>query len=361
MALSQKLIQFLPPPQYMKLLGVGVDISDTSIKYVQFEPKYSHKTRYFIKEWGSFDVKEGVIERGEVQDVKQLSANLKQVAQKTGSKFVRISLPEERAYIFETEIKKAAKLSEIRSQIEFHLEEHVPLSPEDALFNYSIIKESERGLLVSVVVYAKETVDKYYQASKQAGLIPLSFEVEAQSIARAVLPKENEETYMLVDFGKDRTGVGIVYNGQLLYTSTIDMGGDTLSASLRKKLGELPEKQCTELKNKDGLVPRRSSTDIYEALLNSMASLKDELATQLQYWHGREHIGGPRPIKRIILTGGSANLRGGTEYLTETLGIQTVRGDVWQNVVDKDQVPMISRRYSYGYATAIGLALQELI
>ena len=44
-------------------------------------------------------------------------------------------------------------------------------------------------------------------------------------MARAVVPTEFQDTVMLIDFGKTRTGVGILSHGSLLYTSTIDIGG----------------------------------------------------------------------------------------------------------------------------------------
>ena len=354
------LSRVLPAPAFIQLPSVGVDISDTSLKYIQFKPIYRGRGGNTLHAWGDIDIPEGVLQRGQVNDVKALSAVLADVYKKTGVEFVRISLPEERAYIFETVINRGTTLLEIRSQIEFRLEEHVPLSPRDAFFDYEIIDENEKHLTVAVVVYARETIMSYYEAAQSAGVTPLAFEVEAQAIARATLPGGGEGTHMIVDFGKTRTGVGIVHNGNLLYTSTIDIGGSVLSSSLRKHLGDKPESELTQLKNTKGLVPHKETPAVCEILLMSMGGIKDEIATRLQYWHTRDHDRNKRRIESIVLCGGSANLKGVTEYLTETLGIPAVRGDVWRNtVLPHDFVPPISVRYSYGYATAIGLALKQ--
>ena len=359
MSVVSKIAQFIPPPTFLRLSSVGVDISDTSIKYVQFVPRYSHKTNYTVGTCGSLKVAKGSIDQGEVADSKKLSESLTQIRSVAKDSFVRVSLPEERAYIFETEIQKTATLGDIRSQLEFRLEEHVPLSPKDAFFDYEIVEETKKGLQVAVVVYSKETIMGYYEACRLAGLIPISFEVEAQAIGRAVLP-ENSDSYMIIDFGKERTGIGIIYKGCLLYTSTIDIGGVDLSNALKRQMGDLGEEEFTRLKNEEGLVPKKGDCGTYEASLTVMAGIKDELAQQLQYWHTRDHIEGKRKIKKILLCGGSSNLKGITEYLTETLGIQTVRADVWQNVLSEDEVPPIEKRFSYGYATSIGLAMQGI-
>lgn len=341
----------------MRLPGVGVDISDSSIKYVTFAPKYSYKALCTVGAWGSVPVPAGSIDQGEVADAKKLSEALAQVGQAADTSFVRVSLPEERAYIFETEIQKNTSVRDIRSQLEFRLQEHVPLSPRDAFFDYQIVEETKKGLRVAVVVYSRETILSYSEACSMAGLTPISFEVEAQAIGRSVLP-DIDSTYMVVDFGKERTGIGIIYKGCLLYTSTIDMGGANLSKSLRKQLGDITEEECTKRKNEEGLIPKRGDFGTYEAFLTVMASIKDELALQLQYWHTRNRGGENRKIEKIVLCGGSTNLKGVTEYFTETLGIPTVRADVWQKALVKSEVPPIEKRVSYGYATAIGLAMQ---
>jgi type IV pilus assembly protein PilM len=148
-----------------------------------------------------------------------------------------------------------------------------------------------------------------------------------------------------------------------LYTSTIDIGGYQFSEALRSALGDQEESVLTKLKNERGLLHTGETEDIYEALLPSVSALKDEVATRITYWNTRSIESGTRSIEKIILSGGSVNMAGLPEYLTEALGIETERVDVWRNVfaVQNTVVPPITRRYSYGYATAIGLALRDSI
>ncbi len=273
-------------------------------------------------------------------------------------------MPEERAYLFETEIKHNVALKEVRSLLEFRLEENVPIPSREVFFDYMILPnpDNEKKAQVAVAAYAKETILKYYDACIEAGLRPISFEVEAQAMARAVIPDNTSEATMLVDFGKTRTGVGIVYQGALLYTSTIDIGGDQLSLAMRKVLGEgIPEKELTRLKNIEGLIRGVESTEVYDALLSTISVIKDELATRMQYWHMRSGVTNRR-ITSVVLCGGSANLKGLPAYLTETLGVTALRGNVWENTFSLDStVPPIDKRHSFGYATAIGLALKTTV
>jgi Tfp pilus assembly PilM family ATPase len=89
--------------------------------------------------------------------------------------------------------------------------------------------------------------------------------------------------------------------------------------------------------------------------------LKNELATRIGYWDSKVNDK-ERSIEKVILCGGIANLAGLPEYFTEALCLPAVKADVWQNAFRTSTViPPITRRYSYGYATAVGLALGSFV
>lgn len=364
MAVLSAITRVLPPPTYMTLPSVGVDISDTSLKYIQFKRDPSHTKRLSLTGWGDIDIPEGTLARGNVHKPEDLVTALAEVKQRTKMTNVRLSLPEERAYLFETQIKRGTPYKEIRGLLEFRLEENVPLSPRDAFFDYEIIETADERapLRVSVTAYARDTIVGYYEACRSAGLTPMSFEVEAQAIARASLPRGEMGTHMIVDFGKTRTGVGIVHRGALMYTSTIDIGGIELSNALRRQLGEKAESELTQIKNNQGLVRGADDSAAYEALITTMSAIKDEIAIRIQYWQDNAADGTHAAIQSVILCGGSANLKGLPGYLTETLGVEAKRAQVWQNAFSLDEeIPPIDRRHSFGYATAIGLGLTSFV
>lgn len=355
------LSRIIPPPTYITMPAFGVDISDASLKYVFFKPSTRHGSERELVQWGDIPIPSGVVDRGSVLDQKQLTAVLKEFKEKTKAEYVRLSLPEERAYLFETVIKADVPLKEVRNLLEFRLEENVPIPSKDVLFDYTLLpsKNNAREVRVSVVAYSSETIQAYFQACRTADLRPLTFEVEAQSMARAMVPSDMSGTVMIVDFGKTRTGIGIVKNRTLLYTSTVDIGGNELSKGLRKVLGDKPESELTQIKNQSGLVRGLESGEVRESLLTTVSIIKDEIATRMQYWNMRSGSS-ERRVERILLCGGSSNLHGLPEYLTESLGVPTSRGNVWENAFSlENMIPAIDRRHSYGYAAAIGLALRN--
>lgn len=352
--------KIIPPPTYMQLPSIGVDVSDTSLKYIKFKTDSKSGTQLLLQHWGDIEIAKGALERGIVNDGPKLADALREVKSRTGVDNVRVSLPEERAYLFETEIQKGTPAKEIRSLLEFRLEENVPLSPRDAFFDYDVIEDGghESMLRVSVTAYAKDTVMSYYDACRSAGVVPISFEVEAQAIARSTIPVGDPGTHMIVDFGKTRAGVGIVHRGVLMYTSTIDVGGAELSSALRQKLGDVEESELTKIKNTQGLIQGVGDSSIHDILVASVSSVVDEIGIRIQYWNTKDSTHEDRQIQSIILCGGSVNMKGLPSYFTEKLKVDAKRANVWQNAFSiEEKVPAISRRYSFGYATAIGLAL----
>lgn len=347
--------RFFPAPKYISLPAVGIDISDTSLKYIQFEKK-GNVLRLLA--WGDLPVPEGAIVQGIVKNAAELGKVMAEVRKVTKTDFARLSLPEERAYLFETTVKRGLSPAEIYSALEFRLEENVPLSPRDAEFDYDALGRNERGEeRVVVTAYGKETVVAYLEACTHGGIIPLSFEVEAQALARAVVREGDKGTHLIVDFGKIRTGVGVVENGTLMLTSTVDLGGKDLDVALRAKYPKADADELIRLKNKYGLLATDEEKDVREALISPITNLKNELAARIAYWQshsGKEN----QPIDTVILCGGIANLAGLPAFFSEALSTPTVQAEVWQNAFSIETfVPPITRRYSYGYATAVGLAL----
>jgi type IV pilus assembly protein PilM len=364
MAVLSTLQHIFPPPRYISFPSVGVDISDTSLKYVQFERARSHDLNLHLKAWGDIDIPDGVLERGNVHDVGKLTEVLMQVKAVTESEYVCVSLPEERAYLFETTIARDTHHKDIRGILEFKLEENVPLSPRDAYFDYTLVESSNAGgdARVAVAVYSRDTINAYHEACTKAGLMPIAFEIEAEAIARASVSKLLNGTYLIVDFGKTRLGVGIVHKGALMYTSTVEIAGRDMSTAMREILGNRPEAELTEIKNTCGLIKTKDNEAVARILQGFASNMADELGIRIHYWHTRDIDRKEREIKKIILCGGSSNLLGLPEFLSDKLCIPTERAQVWQNAFSLESfIPPITRKYSYGYATAIGLALREFV
>ena len=351
---------FFPPPKYLIMPSVGVDISDNSIKFVEL--KHVKKSKELLR-FGKHTIPEGVVSAGEIKDPEKFIGILKEMKKKYKLDFVRVSLPEEKVYLFKIQVPDTADAKQIRSTLEFKLEEHVPLSPKESIFDYEVVKDTlKNGTVdVSVAVYPKKIVDEYSSVFKKAKLTPLSFETEAQAVERSVVREGDHGTYIIVDFGRGRTGLSIVSHGVLTLTSTLDIKGKDLN-DLTMKHMSLSEEESDKVNNESGLMNSEVSKEFTSAMLKIVERLSDEIDKYVDYWHSRTGASSKKvdKIEKIILCGGSSNLAGLPEYLSGSLKIPTEIANVWGNILSLDDtIPEMDRYESLSYATAVGLALRD--
>ncbi len=337
--------------------AVGLDISDVSMRFIELIEK---RKSFVIGRFGERAIPRGIIESGEVKKPAELRALFSALKKEHGLDFVTMSLPEEKAYLFDMRLPKM-KYRDIRGAIELGLEEHVPIRVDEALFDYDIEKETENGIEVSVSVVPRALVDGYLEAFSGSGLAPLAFEIEAQSLARAVVPKEDKHSYMIVDFGRTRTGIAVVSEGMVEFTSTILVGGDSLTDAIAKNM-KVSYDEAEKIKREKGISGVAENEDLSLALMSAVSILRDEVVKQQAYWetHNDEY-GKKRPvIQKIYLCGGDSNLAGFAEYLAEGLSMPVELANTLVNVNKLDEyVPEISFSDSLRYATALGLALRR--
>ena len=267
-------LRLFPPPHFLMMPAVGLNISDHSIKI--FELKHEYKLS--IHQFGEEAIPDGVIKSGTINDKEALKKVLIAIKKKYKVTFVRISLPEEKAYVFTTTVPKGLDNKQMRANIEFQLEDNVPISSNEAFFDYTIILDGNNygDTNVSVSVLPQKVVASFLRLFEEAGLIPLSFEIEAESIARAALSPEDTATYMIVDYGRTRTGFSVISGGAVRYTSTAEIGGDPITEIITKHFKVSP-KEAEDFKNDKGLVKDPENPELYMSLANIVSVLRDEI------------------------------------------------------------------------------------
>jgi len=352
--------RIFPPPKFLRMPAVGVDISDSSVKCIEIVEQGNTKR---LGRFGELPIPDGAISRGMIQNSAALIKVLADLRATHHLNFIRASLPEEHVYVFQTLMPDDTPHEQIRTTLEFQLEEHVPIAPRDAVFDYEVMQHREAGqghLYIDVSVYPKGVVQSYLDAFRAAKLTPLSFEVEARAVARAVLPRGDTGAVMLVDFGRLRTGIAVVSNGFLEFTTTVPLGGQPISTAIIEYL-KIPPGEVDKIKNERGILGMREHKELYSALVNTVSLLRDEINKHVIYWNTHKDTDGNANsrIEKILLCGGGANLAGLPEYLSGTMRIPTEVVNVWRNAFSFEEViPELTHAESLSYATAIGLALQ---
>lgn len=352
------LTRLFPTPSFITIPVVGIDFSDATMRLVKLaETIHGFLPTHFAEE----TIPEGCMKGGRISDEAKFVAFLSEVKKEHKLKYVRVAIPESQTYSFTLSLDVIA-VSDIHGAIELVLEDNIPLRREETVFDYHIIKQDEKSIIVQVVAIASVTTQNFLDSFIKAGLIPVSFELDGQAIARAVLKPKDKGSYMIVDFGANRTGITITTAGTAVFTSTVEFGGQVLLDILQKELN-ISVEEARRFKIDIGLSATGENKNIFQLLVGGVGTLKDEINKRYIYWHEKKDQFGELPkIETVYLCGGHSNLRGLADYLSVGLKLNVVQVNPWINCVSfDDAIPDMSFDISMSYVTAIGLAMTDYI
>jgi len=339
----------------------GIDISDTAIKYCELTTTAAGHVPTVLT---TLPLSDGVIVEGAIQDGDALTQALREVRKKAHTPFANVALPEELVYLYTLEIPIEHSRTDILQVIEFSLSEHAPIPVEQAMFDYDTVRVRGNVREISVSVFPRDVVDGYFQACTRAGFVVKALELEANAVARSVIPVAYDNVAMVIDMGRTRTGITIAYNHVPLFTTTIRIGGEVFSDAIRKHIDiNMSDEEINRIKWEEGM-EHCTHKGLCTDLQNTADALTKDLLRHFRYWNTRRGHDGViiAPISEVYLCGGAVALRSFPEQVSDALRVPVKTGNVWCNTFSfDDYIPHIPKRFSLGYATAIGLVLRDLL
>jgi len=361
----------------------GLDIGDRAIRFVEL---WRDRGTFKVAKYDKQTIEEGVITGGDISDRDMLVERLSELRKKHNLKFVRVSLPEEKAYLYHTSVPYVANAEEMRQSVQFTIEENVPHEPESVVFDYEVVKDEavEEGVDVNIVVSVlpSDVVNAYLEVLDASGLRPMSLMVESQAITHAVVPRESHDTYLVINGGEHKTAIYIVDHAAVHFTSTFTTEGGTVATPVEQEFSE-PTNQLDESEaspSVDAGEEADTPKNDLEQRLEAIEATKDERSADedrdafmqehtntivqetrrvLQYWqsHG---VGDTQSenVKKVLVCGVNAFDDSFKQQLSSKLGLEVQTANVWTNAFSlAEYVPQIHARDALEYAAAIGLAL----
>lgn len=344
----------------------GVDINDLSLKIVKLKKK---SNSFVLASFNEINISEGIVKEGVIQDeaslVKIINTALKTIkGKKLNTKYVIVSLPEEKSFAQVIQMPKMTE-QELRLAVPFEAENYIPL-PIDSVYmdfqviNYHEINLSHLDLLISVM--PKPIVDSYVSCFKHAQLLPCVLEVESQAIVRALV-KNGQKILptIFVDFGETKTSL-IIYSGNSIrFTATVSISSSQLTKAIAQNVG-ISFENAEKLKMQYGLgnASEKKVENIESAITPILHDLAEQIKKYLNFYQGHashEYFPSDGAVKKIILCGGGANLKGLPEFLSKELRIPVEMGNPLTNIIVPKNSIFIGKK-ALSFTTAMGLALR---
>jgi len=349
-----KLNFFLKPKK-----AFALDVSGASFKIFQFERR---NDRVAVKGYAETPVPKGLIINDVISDAKTFAFLLKQALDKPqfghiDTRDAIVSLPESKSFVRVIQIPRMSD-AEADNAVPFESENFIPMPIDQVYLDWQYLGENADGKMnILIIATPKEFVDSFLGVLDKASIRTVALEVESQSCHRALIQVGAKETSLIVNMSANRSSLIMVEEGNLQFTSTVPIAGNSFTESIARALG-VSSTKAEEIKRKVGVANTTEYPNIKIALLPILTNLSAEIKNILKF-HG-EHS--DKQVSRIVLAGGSARLKNMVEFLTPEFsdfpGLSIQLGNPWVNIPTIQE--QLAPEDALGFVTSVGLAMRGI-
>lgn len=247
---------------------------------------------------------------------------------------------------------------ELETAVRFEVEKFVPIPVDQLIIRHILLGEAANGeegthnvLLLAVPA---ATVYQYYSIFSRAGLIAVAVDLQAFALWRLFGKTVQDTTFAIVDIGARTSHFVVIKDTLIRFLRLLPLGGDTLTNCLAEAYG-LEFSRAQQMKEEASISPEGGSgslgvVQLEDVLRDGLLKITTELHRSLEFYSTQENLS----VAKLILSGGTAKLKGLAGYLEDAIGIPVEVG-VPEIALPEGEV------FDPAYAVAIGLALREAV
>ncbi|MCU0602001.1 MAG: pilus assembly protein PilM [Desulfobacterales bacterium] len=339
---------------------VGLDIGSRSVKVAEI---VDTKSGPKLKRFGMADIPAGTIEDGAISDPDTAAETIRQLFKSSNIKEANVAVSIGGYSVIVKKINvQTMPENQLQETIHFEAEQYIPFDISDVNLDFQILGENENNpnqMSVFLVAAKKEMVNDYINLVTLAGLTPCIIDVEAfalQNIFEANYDIQDENV-ALIDIGASKTSLNILKGSSSVFMRDVALGCLQINQKIMSlldcsyeqaellKFGEASDKMSAEeLKQIVAAVVTDWCTEIRRALDFFYTNYPDD------------------QIKRIILSGGGANLAEFRQLLASEAStvVETLNPLKKFTVDEKAFDPEFIRQIAPQAAIAMGLAMRKV-
>lgn len=350
--------------------SVGVDVGSKNIKVVQLKktPTGPELVAYGIGEIG-----QGLIDEGAITDAAAVAAVVKDVLKNSNIKPERsfASVSGQNLIMRFTKLPVMTP-EELEQTVKIEAEQYVPYAIDEVNITHAVLQEvaEEEGgnkFSILLVVAQKELINSYSEMLRQAGVQPEAVDVDTiaainaleASILQTADSQEGGEVVALIDAGARTTNISVLKSGILMFTRNIPIAGNNITQMIMNVMKqEFDQAEAIKVNEAEVSLGSGGENEVSEVVRTTVEELSSEIRRSLDYFkaQSREPV-----IHRIVLSGGTANLKNFHTYLSNELGVDVYMGNPLEgiNVTASDTEGLFNGLQQF--TVAIGLALRGVV
>lgn len=241
---------------------------------------------------------------------------------------------------------------ELMDVLSYQKEEYFPIDVSDYQTDYKVINqvETEEGKKLNVLLVAapNNMITGAMDLLKRLNLKPKFIDIASNSVSKLYghksLSFQGEEPFsiMILDVGGQTTTATILSDNNILFSRTILYGLDELNQLIANEFSEKDFEQTEVFKKRYAAIyegDKVPEDDLYGSHISHLikpaidTNLIQEISRVLEFYYSRNNA---RKVKTIYLVGGGAFLNNFDRYIGRVFNINTVRGDILDNIKAKD-------------------------
>lgn len=350
--------------------AVGLDIGTSGVRAAHVGLT---KRPPVLEGFGQVSLPRGAVVDGEIADSGTVSQAISQLWKHGGfrSKRVAIGVANQKVVVRPIDLPYMPE-EEMRTAIQFQVQEYIPIPVEDAVLDYLVLDEytsetNERMMRVLLVAAQKDMVNTVLATVSAAGLEPIGIDVLPLALVRALGERTAGafgETVGLgetiIDIGAGITNIIVHEGGITRFTRILLIGGNNLTEALASGMGVSFE-DAEGIKQRMGLAATpadaAASAEPAPRILEQRAqAFVDELRGSLAYYLAQSEA---VRINRIVLSGGGSKLPNLSSRIANALRLPVEQGRTLQRLrlgrLGLSQAQLVEAEPLM--AAAVGLAL----
>ena len=339
---------------------VGLDIGSRSIKAAEITET---KRGLALKRFGIVDIAHGAIEEGTINDAETVAESIKQLFKSYNIKESNVAVSIGGYSVIVKKISVQTMDEEkLQETIHFEAEQYIPFDISDVNLDFQILGESESNpgqMNVFLVAAKKEMVNDYINLVNLAGLNPCIVDVEAfalQNTFEANYDLQSENT-ALIDIGASKTSLNILKGNSSLFMRDVSLGCGQINQKIMSLI-ECSFEEAEQLKYGDK--PDKLTAEDLKGIISSVvADWCTEIRRALDFFYSTYP---EDQIKRIILSGGGANIEEFRELLATEASAEVESINPFKNFeIDKKNFDdAFIKQIAPQAAISMGLAMRKV-
>jgi type IV pilus assembly protein PilM len=355
---------------------VGLDIGSSGVRAAQLAQGKGGTT---LQRVGQVALPPGAVRDGEVVDVDAVATGIRTLWAQAGftSRRVAVGVANQRVVVRQVELP-ALPLAELRSSLQYHVQESIPMPVDQALldcypYDEAVDGRGNRTVRVLLVAASRDMVEHTLRAVGLAGLQPVGVDLTSFAVLRSLATAGSSAApggaEVLVDIGAGVTNLVVHQGGVPRFVRILLRGGEHVTDALSERLG-IPLEDAEVLKRARGAAPApvvhwpggaggAGGDAASRAIELAVGSFVDEVRGSLDYYAAQPDA---VRVDRMVVCGGGSRLDGLAARLGAATQLPVQPGSPLPELLpgptglDADQLEQLAPLLSVPVGLALGMA-----